>query len=83
MGWMSWIIFGALTGWIASIIMKKNAQMGCLANVIVGVIGALIGGYIFTLFGMSGVEKFNLHGLLVAVIGSCIFLWLWDKIRRK
>lgn len=83
MGLLSWIIFGGLTGWIASIIMKKNAQMGCIANVFVGIIGAAIGGYIFTFFGLTGVERFDLHGIIVAVIGACIFLWLWEKIRRS
>ena len=51
MNFLVWIIFGALAGWIASIIMGKNAKMGAFANIIVGIIGAFIGGYVMDFFG--------------------------------
>ena len=62
-----WIIFGAIAGWLASIIMGRNAQMGAIANIIVGVIGAVIGGFIMTAFGSAGVNGFNLYSMIVAV----------------
>ena len=49
-----WIIFGAIAGWIASIVMGKNRQMGAIANIIVGIIGAFLGGYIMQFFGAQG-----------------------------
>ena len=54
-----WIIFGAIAGWIASIIMKKNKKMGAIANIVVGIIGAFLGGYIMELVGVE-VDRFKL-----------------------
>jgi uncharacterized membrane protein YeaQ/YmgE (transglycosylase-associated protein family) len=76
MNWLAWIIFGGLAGWIASIVMKANASMGLLANIVVGIIGAFVGGFVFNLLGGSGVTGFNLYSLVVAVIGSIVLLWL-------
>lgn len=74
MGILSWIIFGALAGWIASIITGRNERQGCLMNIIVGVIGASLGGWIMSLFGGSGVTGFNLPSFLVAVLGAVVLL---------
>ena len=54
MGILSWIIVGGLAGWIASIIMGRNERQGCLMNIVVGVVGAAIGGFIVSLFGGTG-----------------------------
>lgn len=83
MGWITWIIFGALAGWIASMIMKTNAQMGAIANIIVGIVGALIGGFVANLLGMEGVTQFNIWSLLVAIVGSCILIWIVGLVRRR
>ncbi len=77
-----WIVFGALVGWIASIIMGRNAQMGALANIIVGVLGALIGGFIFQAFGAAGVTGFNLYSLIVALLGAIVLLFIVGAVRR-
>ena len=71
-----WIIFGALAGWIASMIMNKNKQMGAIANIVVGVIGAFIGGYIMDFFGADGITGFNLQSLIVAVAGAVVLLYV-------
>jgi uncharacterized membrane protein YeaQ/YmgE (transglycosylase-associated protein family) len=69
-----WIIFGALAGWIASMVMHTNAEQGGFANVIVGIVGALIGGWIAkALFGIT-VSAFSVSGLIVAIIGAIILL---------
>jgi len=70
MNWLVWIIFGALAGWIASIIMGRNKQMGALANIVVGIIGAILGGWIMSLFGAQGVTGFNLSSILIAILGQ-------------
>ena len=57
MGIISWIVIGALAGWVASMIMKTDAQMGAIANIVVGIIGALIGGAIMSFIGKTGVYK--------------------------
>ena len=71
-----WIIFGALAGWIASMIMNKNKQMGAIANIVVGVVGAFIGGYIMVFFGADGITGFNLQSLIVAVVGAVVLLYV-------
>jgi uncharacterized membrane protein YeaQ/YmgE (transglycosylase-associated protein family) len=78
-----WIIFGALAGWIASMIMGANAQMGALANIVVGIVGALIGGFIMNAFGAQGVTGFNLTSLIVSVLGAVVLLFLVGLVRRS
>lgn len=77
-----WIVLGAIAGWLASLIMGRNAQMGLLANIIVGIVGALIGGFIMNFFDQSGTTGFNLWSLLVATLGAILLLFLLGLIRR-
>ncbi len=74
MGIISWIVLGGIAGWLASIITKRNDQMGCITNIIAGIIGAAVGGWVFSLFGGTGVTGFNLGSLLVAFVGAVIVL---------
>jgi uncharacterized membrane protein YeaQ/YmgE (transglycosylase-associated protein family) len=85
MGIISWIIFGALAGWVASIITGRNERMGCLANIFMGIIGAFIGGLIVEL--ASGQEfgfGWNWTSFFVAVLGAVALLALtgWWQRRR-
>ena len=82
MGIIAWIILGGLSGWIASIIMKKNTSMGVIANIITGIIGAFIGGVVFNFIGAEKVTGLNLHSILVSVVGACILLWIIGKINK-
>lgn len=84
MGILVWVIVGGLAGWVASMVMKTDRDMGVLANVVVGIIGAFIGGWAISLFGggadvMSG---FNLGSFLTALLGAVILLALLKMIRR-
>jgi uncharacterized membrane protein YeaQ/YmgE (transglycosylase-associated protein family) len=79
---VAWIVVGGIAGWFASMIMGKNAQMGALANVIVGVIGGLVGGFIMNFFGRAGVTGLNLYSVLVAVIGAVVLLFIVGLVRR-
>jgi len=74
MGICTWIVFGGLAGWIASIIAGNNAQQGLIGNIVVGVIGALVGGFVFSFFGGAAVTGFNLYSFGVAVVGALITL---------
>ncbi len=82
MGFIGWIILGGLAGWIASMIAKTDQSMGILANIIVGVIGAFIGGFVFSLFGGEGVNGFNIYSFVVALVGAVIFLFIARAIKR-
>lgn len=83
LGLISWIIIGALSGWIASMVTGNNERMGAGANILVGVIGAFIGGFIMNIFGGSGVTGFNLWSLFVSVIGAIILLLIVNAFSRK
>ncbi len=71
---IGWIILGGIAGWLASIITKRNDRMGCITNIVVGIIGAAVGGWVFSFFGGTGVSGFNLPSLLVAFVGAVIVL---------
>ena len=77
MGFILWIIIGGVIGWLASIIMKTNAQMGILANVIVGIVGAWLGSW---LAGLLGIAATGLGTYIVAVIGAVILIALLRAI---
>jgi uncharacterized membrane protein YeaQ/YmgE (transglycosylase-associated protein family) len=77
-----WIIFGGVAGWLASMVMKRDAQMGALANIVVGIIGAMIGGFIMNSLGAQGTTGFNIYSLLVAVLGSVVLLAIVGLFQR-
>ncbi|MBV7332364.1 GlsB/YeaQ/YmgE family stress response membrane protein [Chloroflexi bacterium TSY] len=84
MGFISWIIFGALAGWIASRITGRAERMGCLTNMVVGIIGAFVGGFIGTaIFGGHGVSGFNLNSLVIAVLGALILLFVTGWFQQQ
>ncbi len=83
MGIISWIVLGGIAGWLASIITKRNDQMGCITNIIAGIVGAALGGWVFSLFGGQGVTGFNLPSLLVAFVGAAIVLASVNLIFRR
>lgn len=80
MGIILWIIFGALAGWIASAIMKSND--GVLMDIVIGIVGAVIGGWIMSFFGQGGVSGFNLYSFLVAILGAVVLIWVVRALRR-
>jgi len=82
MGILAWIILGGLAGWVASLIMKADGQMGIVANVVVGIIGALLGGWIARLLGIGDpAVDFDLGSFVMAVIGSCLLIWIVSAFR--
>lgn len=82
MGILLWIIFGALVGWVASMIMKTNASQGTLVDIVVGIAGAVIGGWIMGTLGGTGIDGFNLYSFGVAVLGACALILVVRAVRR-
>lgn len=78
-----WIIFGAVVGWVASMLTKTDQQFGAIANILIGIVGAFIGGMISQSLGGSGVTGFNIMSFIVALIGAVILLGLYHLIARR
>lgn len=83
MGILTWIILGALAGWLASLVLKSDAEQGALGNIIAGILGAVVGGFIAEALGMSGITGFNLGSILVAFGGAVIVLMIKGAITGK
>jgi uncharacterized membrane protein YeaQ/YmgE (transglycosylase-associated protein family) len=83
MGIIAWIVLGGIAGWLASIVMKRNSQMGLITNIIAGIVGAVVGGWVFSLFGGSGVTGFNLPSLVVAFVGAVIVLAIVNLVTGR
>lgn len=80
-----WLIVGGLMGWIASMIMKTDAQQGAILNIVVGIIGAMLGGWILApLFGTGTINQnnFSIPSLLVSLLGAVILLAIVNLVRR-
>jgi uncharacterized membrane protein YeaQ/YmgE (transglycosylase-associated protein family) len=81
-----WLLFGALVGWLASIVMRTDAQQGALLNIIVGIVGAFLGGFIFSMLGIGGSNinnsDFSLSALLVSFIGAVVLLGIVNLFQR-
>ena len=75
-----WVILGAIAGWIADVIMKSDH--GVIEDVILGVVGAFVGGFILNFLGQSGVTGFNIYSLIVAVIGAVVLIFLGRLIHK-
>lgn len=84
---IAWIIVGGIAGWIASMIMGKNAQMGIVANVLSGVIGAFIVGWLVSRFTSDGggamPEAFSIPGFIAAIVGACLVIFLVSLVMNK
>ena len=81
MGIIGWIILGGLAGWVASMIAGTNSEQGMLGNIVVGIIGAILGGFVLSLFGVDGITGFNLWSFVVALAGAVIAIMVWKAFR--
>ena len=73
---LAWIIFGALAGWIASLLMNTNGQQGAFTNISIGILGAILGGFIMSLKGGKSITGFNIYSLIVATSGAILLITL-------
>ena len=86
MGIIGWIILGGLAGWVASLIMKTDGSQGILMNIIVGIVGAIIGGWIISLIDQGDVMAFmafDLRSFLVALLGAVVLIWIMKLLKRS
>lgn len=82
MGIILWIIFGAIAGWIASMLMGTDSGQGTMGDIIMGIVGSVVGGFVMNLIGKSGVNGFNLYSMFVAVVGAIIVIYIGRKLRK-
>lgn len=79
---IAWILFGALVGWLASIIMRTDEEQGAMSNIIIGIIGAFLGGALSGWLGGPGVSGFNLSSIVVATLGAVVLIFFIRLITR-
>lgn len=84
MGWIVAIIVGGVAGWLASMVMNRDASMGIFWNIVVGIIGALIGNVLAgALFGVEGtIQTFNITGFIIAIVGAIVLLGIVNLVQR-
>lgn len=82
MGIILWIVFGALAGWIASMLMGTDAGQRTGWDIIMGIIGSMVGGFIMNMVGWTGVTGFNLYSLFVAVAGAVVVIYIARRVRK-
>ncbi len=80
---VTWVIVGGLAGWVASMIMKTDKEQGIIGNIIVGILGALIGGFIVELAGGQGFSGFNFWSFIVALLGALVLTFLWKLVSGR
>ena len=82
MGIIAWIILGLIAGFIGSKVVNKSGE-GFILDIVLGVVGAVVGGFIFNMFGGAGVTGLNLYSLVVAVIGAVVVLLIYHAVVRR
>lgn len=82
MSFLAWIVLGLIAGFIGSKIVNKSGE-GFFLDIILGIVGAVLGGWVFSLFGAQGVTGLNLYSLFVAVLGAILFLFIYHALFGK
>lgn len=83
MGILLWIVFGAIAGWVASMFMSTDGNQGTMSDIILGIVGSIVGGWIMGFLGKSGVTGFNLYSFLVAVLGAVVVIYIGRMMRNR
>ena len=82
MSFLAWIVLGLVSGFIASKIVNKRGE-GILMDIVLGIVGAVVGGWLFSALGASKVTGINFYSLLVSIVGAVIVLWVYHAIMRR
>ena len=83
MGLLSWIVVGLIAGWLAKMISPGPERAGILATLLIGVIGAIVGGWLFNAFGRAGAGGVDLYSVIVATLGAVVFLFIWKAVTSR
>jgi uncharacterized membrane protein YeaQ/YmgE (transglycosylase-associated protein family) len=79
---LSWLVLGLIAGFIGSKIVKSQGQ-GFWLDIVLGIVGAIVGGFLFSFFGAEGVTGFNIYSLIVAIVGSVVVLWVYHALAER
>jgi uncharacterized membrane protein YeaQ/YmgE (transglycosylase-associated protein family) len=79
MGIIAWLVLGLIAGFIASKIVNHTGS-GIIMDIVLGVVGALVGGFLFSIFGATGVSGFNIYSMIVAIVGAVVVLWVYHAL---
>ena len=79
---IGWIVLGLIAGFIASKIVNKSGE-GVVLDIILGIVGAVVGGWLFTTFGMAPVTGVNIYSMIVAIVGAVVVLWIYHAVTRR
>ena len=79
MGIIAWLVLGLIAGFIASRIVNNGGQ-GVFLDIVLGIVGAFVGGFLFSFFGAAPVTGFNIYSMIVAVVGAVVVLWLYHAL---
>jgi uncharacterized membrane protein YeaQ/YmgE (transglycosylase-associated protein family) len=79
---LGWIVLGLIAGFVASKVVNNQGE-GCFINIALGLVGAMVGGFIFSAIGGSSITGFNLYSMFVAIIGAIVVLFLWHAITGR
>ena len=82
MSLIAWIVLGLIAGFIASKLVNKSGE-GMFLDILLGVVGAVVGGWLFRTFGMPGVTGLNIYSILIAVVGAAVFLIVYHALARR
>ncbi|MCW8849715.1 MAG: GlsB/YeaQ/YmgE family stress response membrane protein [Melioribacteraceae bacterium] len=82
MGILSWILVGGIAGWLSTKIITPKKKKGCFSGIILGIVGAIIGGFIVNLMGGQGVTGFNPYSILVATLGAVVLIWVVRQLDK-
>ena len=79
MGIIAWLVLGLIAGFIASKVVNHTGS-GIIMDIVLGVVGALVGGFLFSIFGATGVTGFNIYSMIVAIVGAVVVLWIYHAL---
>jgi uncharacterized membrane protein YeaQ/YmgE (transglycosylase-associated protein family) len=82
MSFIAWLVVGLIAGWIGSMIVNRGRGEGLVMDIVLGVIGAFVGGFLFRMFGHSGVSGINLYSIFVAAVGAAVVLVVYHAVAR-
>jgi uncharacterized membrane protein YeaQ/YmgE (transglycosylase-associated protein family) len=83
MSWIAWIVVGLIAGWLAKMIMPGREPGGFVMTLVIGVVGAVIGGFIWNMMGATGPTGFNIGSIFIATIGALVLLAIWKAVAGR